>query len=174
MSRDRIQDDDFEDWLQLDDPHDNDNWITQQAALGVPITLPWKKEAIRLGTCFLSSKLQQQAEDNNNNTNNSSSSSSDTDSNNPWLKETPFILSDLYMIPKTLRSEYGSTSSYHSVNTNQQSETGSHLSLGFGMGVGLPLLASASVKGTYDEEVKNNNDVSEMIYPLGWLYLAPM
>lgn len=64
------------------------------------------------------------------------------------------------MIPKILQRDYGSTSTFHSVNTNKKSETGSHLSLGFGVGVGLPYLCSGSVKGTYDEDVKNNNDVS--------------
>ncbi|PSR82111.1 hypothetical protein BD289DRAFT_371797 [Coniella lustricola] len=130
----RIQDQDFADWLQLE--QEDGNWITQQAALGVPIVLPWKREAVRLGTCFKSS-LQ---------------------STKPWLSENPFILSDLHMIPKVLRSEYGSTSSFHSINTTQKSETGNHLSLGFGVGVGTPYLASASVKGTYDEEVQKNKD----------------
>lgn len=135
MSRARIEDAEFEDWLQLDTQESN--WVAHQAALQLPLVLPWKTQKIRLGTCF-QSRLQQ---------------------GNPWLGENPFILSDLWMIPKMLRSEYGSTSTFHSVNTSRKSETGNHLTLGFGMGVGLPFLCSASVKGTYDEDVKNNNDV---------------
>lgn len=136
-SRDRIQDSAFEEWLQLEHEEDS-NWLSQQVSLQVPITIPWKKQKVRLGTCF-QSRLQQ---------------------SDPWLRENPFILSDLFMIPKVLRSEYGSTSTFHSVNTTRKSETSNHLSLGFGVGVGLPFLCSASVKGTYDEDVKNNNDVS--------------
>lgn len=136
MARLRIEDKEFGDWLQLD--AEDSNWVAQQAALRVPLVLPWKKEKIRLGACF-QSRLQQ---------------------SDPWLKSNPFILSDLYMIPKILQSDYGSTSTFHSVNTSKKSETSDHLSLGFGVGVGLPFLCSASVKGTYDEDVKNNNDVS--------------
>lgn len=136
MARKRIEDQEFDDWLQLD--AEDTNWVAHQVALGVPLVLPWKKQKIRLGTCF-QSRLQQ---------------------SDPWLKNNPFILSDLYMIPKILQTDYGSTSTFHSVNTSKKSETGNHLSLGFGMGVGLPFLCSASVKGTYDEEVKKNNDVS--------------
>lgn len=136
MSRTRIEENEFEDWLQLG--IEDTNWVAQQAALNVPLVLPWKKQKLRLGTCFQSRLLH----------------------GDPWLRDNPFILSDLYMIPKILRSEYGSSSSFHSINTTRKSETGNHLSLGFGVGVGLPLLCSASVKGTYDEDVKNNNDVS--------------
>lgn len=136
MARLRIEDKEFGDWLQLN--AEDSNWVAQQAALRVPLVLPWKKEKIRLGVCF-QSRLQQ---------------------SDPWLKSNPFILSDLYMIPKILQSDYGSTSTFHSVNTSKKSETNNHLSLGFGVGVGLPFLCLASVKGTYDEGVKNNNDVS--------------
>ena len=141
MSPGRIEDAEFEDWLQLDSG--DTNWVAQQAALGVPLVLPWKKQSIRLGTCFQSRSQH----------------------GDPWLKDNPFILSDLYMVPKILRSEDGSTSSFKSINTSRKSETGKHLSLGFGMGVGLPFLVHASVKGTYDEEVKNNNDVSAYTLP---------
>lgn len=137
MSPTRIEDAEFEDCLQLDD--EDANWVARQTALGAPLVLPWKKQKVRLGTCFQSG-LQH---------------------GDPWLKENPFILSDLTMIPKILRSEYGSISSFHSVNTTRKTETEDHLSLGFGMGVGLPFLCSASVKGTYDENVKNNKDVSQ-------------
>lgn len=135
MSRQKIQDVEFEDWLQLDD--DSTNWVGQQAAQGVPLILPWKKQAVRLGTCFHSKRLD-----------------------DPWLKETPFILSDFYLIPKVLNCDYGSNSSFHSVSTSRKLETGKHMALGFGVGVGLPFLCSASVKGTYDEELKENKDVS--------------
>lgn len=143
MARARIEDGEFEDWLRLD--LDDNNWVAQQASLGVPITLPWKKEQIRLGTCFQSRSIH----------------------GDPWLKENPFILSDLFMIPKILRSEYGSVSSFHSVNTTRRAETGDHLSLGFGIGVGLPFLCSASVKGTFDEDVQNNTDVSSFVRNIG-------
>ena len=135
----RIEENETQKWLRLDS--EDGNWIAQQAALRVPLVLPWKRQKLRLGTCFQSRLLD----------------------GNPWLNENPFILSDLFMIPKILRSENGSTSSFHSVNTTRRSETGDHLSLGFGVGVGLPYLFSASVKGTYDEAVKSNNDVSSTL-----------
>ncbi|KAH7165331.1 hypothetical protein EDB81DRAFT_710820 [Dactylonectria macrodidyma] len=133
MSRQKIQDTEFDDWLQLEE--EDTNWVAQQTAQGLPLVLPWKKQAVRLGTCFRSQRLD-----------------------DPWLKDNPFILSDFYMIPKVLRSNYGSTSSFHSVSTSRKTETGKHLALGFGVGVGLPFLCSASVKGTYDEDLKENND----------------
>jgi hypothetical protein len=140
MAPARIEDGEFEDWLQLDGT--DNNWVAQQAFLGVPITLPWKQQQVKLGTCFQSRSIH----------------------DDPWLKENPFILSDLFLIPKILQSEYGSVSSFHSVNTSRRSETGNHLSLGFGMGVGLPFLCSASVKGTFDEDVQKNEDVSSPIW----------
>ncbi|KAF4333583.1 hypothetical protein FBEOM_12597 [Fusarium beomiforme] len=133
MTRYKIRDAEFDDWLQLEE--EDTNWVAQQTGQGLPLIFPWKRQAIRLGTCFQSQRL-----------------------NDPWLKENPFILSDFYMIPKVLRSNYGSTSSFHSVNTWRKTETGKHLALGFGIGVGVPFLASASVKGTYDEHVQENND----------------
>ena len=144
MARARTEDEEFENWLQLDLKNDN-NWIAQQTSLGVPIILPWKNERIRLGTCFQSRSIH----------------------GDPWLQNNPFILSDLFMIPKILQSEYGSVSSFHSVNTTRRSEVGNHLSLGFGVGVGIPLLCSAPVKGTFDEDVQNNTDVSSFIYNIG-------
>lgn len=136
MSRDRIQDNEFEDWLQLDG--EDTNWIASQTAQGLPLILPWKREAVQLGTCFHSKRL-----------------------NDPWLKDNPFILSDFYLIPKILDTGFGSTSAFHSVSTESKTETGKHLALGFGAGVGLPFLCSASAKGTYDEDVKENNDVGK-------------
>ena len=76
------------------------------------------------------------------------------------MDHNPFMLSDLYMIPKVLNSEDGAEATYKSIYTSKQTETGDHLSLGFGVGVGLPFLASVSVKGTYDSDVQENKDVS--------------
>ncbi|KAH7376389.1 hypothetical protein B0T11DRAFT_324292 [Plectosphaerella cucumerina] len=135
MSRPKIEDAEFDDWLQLDEQ--DTNWVSQQAAHGLPLVLPWKKQTVRLGACFRSERLM----------------------DDPWLtKENPFILSDLYTTPKVLRTEVGSTSTFHSVATSRKTETGKHLALGFGIGVGLPFLCSASVKGTYDEHLRDNND----------------
>ncbi|OHF00895.1 hypothetical protein CORC01_03723 [Colletotrichum orchidophilum] len=43
MSRQKIQDNEFDDWLQLDE--EDTNWVAQQTAQGVPVVLPWKKQA---------------------------------------------------------------------------------------------------------------------------------
>lgn len=80
---------------------------------------------------------------------------------NPWADETPFVLSDLHMIPKQLHFEYGTTSTFKKVRTTAESETSDHLTLGFGVGVGMPFLASASVKGTFDKDLQENKDVSQ-------------
>lgn len=65
------------------------------------------------------------------------------------------------MIPKELHFEHGTTSAFKKIKTTRESETGDHLSLGFGVGVGLPFLASASVKGTFDQHIQENKDVSQ-------------
>ena len=70
------------------------------------------------------------------------------------------MLSDLLIMPKELHFEYGTNSTLKKVSTLKQSETEDHLSLGFGVGVGLPFLAKASVMGTYDKHVQENKDVS--------------
>lgn len=70
------------------------------------------------------------------------------------------MLSDIHMIPKELHAEYGTTCTFKKVETRKESETGDHLSLGFGIGVGLPFVASVSVKGTYDKHIQENKDVS--------------
>ncbi|KAJ1325297.1 hypothetical protein MN608_10009 [Microdochium nivale] len=134
MSQNKIQDAEFDDWLQLEE--EDTNWVARQTAQGLPLVLPWKRKAVRLGTCFDSRRL----------------------AGEPWLKENPFILSDFYLIPKVLRMESGCTSDFLSVATAKKTETGKHLSLGFGAGVGLPFLCSVSVKGTYDEQLKENKD----------------
>ena len=119
----------------------NENEIQQQARHGLPLIIPWQREVVRLGTCFHSNRL---------------------DTDNPWSKVTPFILSDLYMTPKILQAEYGTTSTFKSTKTSKTCETGDHLTLGFGMGVGVPFLASVKVKGTYDNDVQENTDVGNV------------
>lgn len=116
------------------------NEIARQAQQGLPLTLPWGRKPIRLGTSF-HSRLQS--------------------TQNPWSDETPFALSDMYTIPKELHAEYGTTSTFKKIETTKESETGDHLSLGLGIGVGLPFVASVNVKGTYDQNVKENKDVSQ-------------
>jgi len=117
-----------------------DNEISCQARQGLPIVLPWGRKPIRLGTTFHSRLLS---------------------TGNPWSDETPFVLSDMHMIPKELHAEYGTTSTFKKVKTTKESETGDHLSLGLGVGVGLPFLASVSVKGTFDQHIQENKDVSQ-------------
>ncbi|KAG9960506.1 hypothetical protein KCU61_g6435, partial [Aureobasidium melanogenum] len=121
--------------LALDDIDENE--VERLARQHMPIILPWHQEKIRLGACY-QSRLQSHG--------------------NPWVQDTPFVLADLYLIPKILYSEQGTVATYKSVSTKRQCETGDHLSLGFGVGVGLPFLASASVKGTYDKNVQENKD----------------
>ncbi|KAI3317650.1 hypothetical protein HD806DRAFT_550288 [Xylariaceae sp. AK1471] len=115
----------------------DDNEISRQAKQGLPLILPWGRKPIRLGTTY-HSRLQS--------------------TGNPWSSETPFVLSDMHMIPKELHAEYGTTSTFKKMKTTKESETGDHLSLGFGVGVGLPFLASVSVKGTFDQHIQENKD----------------
>ena len=122
--------------LELDDICDNE--IQRLASSHLPIVLPWSRQNVRLGTCYQSRRQS---------------------CGDPWVQETPFILADLYMIPKVLDREHGTQATYKSVSTLHECETGDHLSLGFGVGVGLPFLASISVKGTYDKNVQENKDV---------------
>jgi len=133
----KIADEDFAS-LEIDDA--NDNEIARLAAQNLPIVLPWGRKNVRLGACYQSSLQSSQNQ-------------------SPWLEDTPFILSDLYMMPKILHRERGTNATYKSVVTSRECETGDHLSLGFGVGVGLPFLASVSVKGTYDKDVQENKDV---------------
>lgn len=130
-----ITDEEFE-GLGLSDADDNE--IARQASQNLPIILPWCRQNVRLGTCY-QSRLQS--------------------SKDPWLKGTPFVLSDLYMMPKILHRQRGTDATYKSISTSRECETGDHLSLGFGVGVGLPFLASVSVKGTYDSDIQENKDV---------------
>ncbi|KAI8633211.1 hypothetical protein F5Y19DRAFT_471477 [Xylariaceae sp. FL1651] len=115
----------------------DDNEISRQAKAGLPLVLPWGRNPIRLGTTY-HSRLQS--------------------TGNPWSDETPFVLSDMHMIPKELHAEFGTTSTFKKLKTTRESETGDHLSLGFGVGVGLPFLASVSVKGTFDQHIQENKD----------------
>lgn len=116
-----------------------DNEIFRETSQNLPLSLPWKRKVVRLGTCFQSSR--QSSED-------------------PWLEDSPFMWADLVMIPKVLSREDGAQATHKSVTTASRTQTGDHLSLGFGVGVGLPFLASISVKGTYDKDVQENRDVS--------------
>ncbi|KAJ5150901.1 uncharacterized protein N7482_010153 [Penicillium canariense] len=111
--------------------------VSRQARQGLPLALPWGREIIRLGTTFFSDRQTTM---------------------NPWSDETPFVLSELHMIKKELHAEYGTNSTFKKVSTRKTCETGNHLSLGFGVGVGLPYLASVNVKGTYDEHLQENKD----------------
>ncbi|CAN9469680.1 unnamed protein product [Alternaria alternata] len=120
-----------------DGPDDNEIMLQTQRKL--PLTLPWGHTPIRLGTTFHSSRQS---------------------TKNPWSDETPFVLSDLHMIPKELHFEYGTTSTFKKVSTRRERETKDHLTLGFGVGVGLPFLAAASVKGEFDQNIEENRDVS--------------
>jgi hypothetical protein len=123
-------------WLQHIPADDNE--IARCAAQRLPIILPWGKKRMRIGTCY-DSRLQATGD--------------------PFLDANPFILSDLYMISKTLHPETGTESSFNSVTTSRLVETADHLSLGFGVSVGLPFLASVSVKGQFDRHLVENNDV---------------
>lgn len=118
-----------------DGPDEND--ISRQARQRLPLVLPWGREIVRLGTTFHSSRQS---------------------TSNPWADETPFVLSEMHLIKKELHAEYGTNSSFRRVATQKTCETGDHLSLGFGIGVGVPFLASASVKGAYDNHVQDNKD----------------
>ena len=106
----------------------------------LPIILSWHKgKTIRLGTCLHSTRLRTE---------------------NPWEEEeSPFLLAHLYRVPPILTRESGTVASFKSISTSRQCQTRDHLALGFGVGVGLPFLASVSVKGTYDRDVQNNEDV---------------
>lgn len=132
-----VNDPAFSDWLRAEAA--NDNEISRLAKQGLPIILPWGKQKVRLGTCYKSS-LQ-------------------CTTRGPFLEENPFILSDLYTMPKTLQREGGTDSTFKSVHTSRTVETSDHLSLGLGVGVGLPFLASLSVKGQFDQHVHENKDV---------------
>lgn len=116
-----------------------DNEIIRKTSQNLPLDLPWKRQVVRLGTCFQSQRQN---------------------SDNPWLEDSPFLLADLLMVPKVLSREDGAQVTYKSLSTARRTETGDHLTLGFGAGVGLPFLASVSVKGTYDKDVQENRDVS--------------
>jgi hypothetical protein len=119
---------------RADGPDENE--ISIQAQQGLP---PWGKLPIRLGTTFHSRLIS---------------------TSSPWSEKSPFVLSDLLSLPKELHFEYGTNSTFKKVSTSRQSETGSHLSLGLGVGTGLPFVASVNVKATFDRYVQENKDAS--------------
>lgn len=135
----RIADADFA-GLEVDEIGENE--IERLAAQHLPIILPWSRQNVRLGTCYQSCRQS---------------------SGDPWVKDSLFVLADLYMIPKILEREHGTQATYKSVSTTRECESGDHLSVGFGVGVGLPFLASISVKGTYDKDIQENKDVSWLL-----------
>lgn len=138
----RVRDEDFVDPNFEDLDALDDNEINNAIQQKLPIILPWHKgKTPRLGTCLYSSRLKTE---------------------NPWEgDDSPFLLAHLYRVPPVLTREDGTVASFKSISTSRQCETRDHLSLGFGIGVGIPFLASASVKGTYDKDVHNNTDVSK-------------
>ncbi|RFN44899.1 hypothetical protein FIE12Z_10880 [Fusarium flagelliforme] len=78
---------------------------------------------------------------------------------NPWqVDESPFLLAHLYKVSPVLTRDYGTIASFTSTSTSLQCNTRDHLALGFGVGGGIPFLASASVKGHYDKDVQQNTD----------------
>ncbi|KAK4221371.1 hypothetical protein QBC38DRAFT_377261 [Podospora fimiseda] len=130
---------DFEDPNTQSLDFSDDDELANLIKYKLPIILPWHKaKTVRLGTTLHSSRLS---------------------SNNPWEEnESPFLLDHLYRVPPKLTREYGTVASFKSVETSKQCETRDHLSLGFGVGVGLPFLATVSVKGHYDKDVQKNTD----------------
>lgn len=77
-----------------------------------------------------------------------------------WFKEILFILLDFYLILKVFNCDYGSNLSFYFVSMLRKLEIGKYMVFGFGVGVGLFFLCLVLVKGIYDEELKENKDVS--------------
>lgn len=71
----------------------------------------------------------------------------------------PFHPDSFSTTPVTVTRENGTESTYRSQATSSTSHTNDHMSLGFGVGAGLPFLAEASVTGQYDKDVTENRDV---------------
>ena len=74
-----------------------------------------------------------------------------------WSKESPFDQQSLDDISMLYRNNDGGLGSYHSVETNTSTSSSEHLSVRFGITVGIPLL-SASVTGGYDKDTLENHD----------------
>lgn len=124
--------------LSLDELDENE--FQRLARAGHPLILPWHREPVRLGTGYHSSRQL---------------------TKNPWATETPFVLAELMLQAKVFRPEQGSTSSFTSKKTSRSVETNDHLTLGFGVGVSPPIpVVTVSVKGTFDQHVQENSDVS--------------
>ncbi|KAJ6000013.1 hypothetical protein N7481_000422 [Penicillium waksmanii] len=127
------------------------NEISVQASQGLPLALPWGLEVIRLGTTFHSERQNTM---------------------NPWSEETPFILSELHMIKKELHAEYGTNSTFKKVATHKTCETGDHLSLGFGVGVGLPFVASPRLTMEAIKEIKYGGGYEGLCKRYGDYYVS--
>ncbi|MCJ1249393.1 hypothetical protein MMC30_006616 [Trapelia coarctata] len=105
----------------------------------LPLILPWHpKQTIPLGTLFYSQRPA-----------------------DPWARNNPFDTYSLVSTPIIINRDDGTDSSFRSESTSRTSDTHDHLSLGFGVGAGLPFLAEVSVKGTYDKDVTENKDANK-------------
>lgn len=133
-----INDREFE-GLSLEELDENE--FQRLARSSMPLVLPWHRTPVRLGTGY-HSKLQT--------------------TEDPWAKETPFVLAELLMQAKVFRPEQGTTSSFTSKKTSRTAESNEHLALGFGVGVSPPIpVCSVSVKGKFDKQLQENSDVSD-------------
>ncbi|EME41204.1 hypothetical protein DOTSEDRAFT_55096 [Dothistroma septosporum NZE10] len=102
----------------------------------LPLIIPWHpRETVRIGTLFHSSRHS-----------------------DPWATNSPFLQSSLSRTPIQVQRDYGSQSTFRSQSTSRSTEDNDHFELGFGVGVGLPFLASVSVKGDYCKDVQENKD----------------
>lgn len=122
--------------LSLDELDENE--FQRLARAGFPLVLPWHREPVRLGTGYHSSRQL---------------------TKDPWAGE--IILAELMLQAKIFRPEQGTTSSFTSKKTSRSVETNDHLTLGFGRDVSPPIpVVTVSVKGTFDQHVQENSNVS--------------
>jgi hypothetical protein len=143
-----------EDFAGLNLAELDENEFQRSARAGFPLLLPWHRDPVRLGTGYHSS-LQL--------------------TENPWASETPFILAELMLQAKVFRPEQGTTSSFTLKKTSRSAESNDHLTLGFGVNLSPPIpVVIVSVKGTFDQQVQENSDVSisEMILLKGHAYMC--
>ncbi|CAK4024460.1 Hypothetical predicted protein [Lecanosticta acicola] len=104
----------------------------------LPLIIPWHpKQMVPLGTFFHSTKKSEEY---------------------PWAKNSPFDPSSLARTAMIVGRDYGSQSTFKSRSTSRSTQTVDHLELGFGVGVGLPFLASVTVHGDYCKDVQENKD----------------
>lgn len=131
-----IPDPDFD---SLNLPELPENEWQRLARAGLPLTLPWHREAVTLGKGYHSS-LQLTPK--------------------PWATETPFVLAHLLLQAKIFRPDQGTTSSFVSKETSRKEEFNDHTELGFGVGIkpAIPVI-EVSVKGTCDKQLQMNKDV---------------